>query len=215
MKTTFILAFACLISLCSPLALQANLIDTTNQPTIGNAQAPVQVVAFLEPKCPDSKKFYNESFPKLKSEFIDTNNVRFSVVTTSFLFKSMPAALALLCAYHQDPKTGTDLFFSYLSYIYKNQPPEREDWATMDTLAKFATNANKSIDIERLKQCIQKGHFKSEIEKNTALGNDLMGHLTTPSLFVNGVRIESSEENFDYAKLKKAIQQALSKQQAK
>src|SRR5437660_1204856 len=78
-------------------------IDTSGQPSIGNPKATVHVVALLEPKCPDSKAFSDESFPKLKSEYIDTNKVRYTVITTSFLPQSMPAAIALLSAYQQKP----------------------------------------------------------------------------------------------------------------
>lgn len=190
--------------------LNAEKIETSGQPALGDSQAKVQVVAFLEPKCPDSKRYNNASFPKLKSEYIDTKKVRYTVITTSFLSNSMPAAIALLSVYHQDPnKPNSELFFKYLNYIYQNQPPERDNWATLETLQKFAANASPEINLDHLKKSIETEEFKSQIEKNTAYGNKVMGHLSTPTIYVNGVKIENSDETIDYEKLKTAIEQAL------
>lgn len=209
MKT---LLFSTLIAIAtySPLAIwSAQTIDTAGQPTIGNPEALIHVVAFLEPKCPDSKRYNNASFPKLKAEFIDTNKISYTVITTSFLSQSMPAAIALLCIYNQAPNAPhTDLFFKYLDYIYLNQPPEKENWATIETLLKFADNVSPEIDQKQLKNCIEKKSYSSQVEKNTAYGNKLMGHLSTPTIYVNGVKIENSNETIDYENLKKAIQQA-------
>jgi protein-disulfide isomerase len=125
----------------------------------------------------------------------------------------MPAALALLCVYHQDAaKPQTDLFFSYLDYIYKNQPPEKQNWATTDTLLKFAAAASPSIDLVHLKKCIEGEDYSKQVVKNTALGNKLMGHLTTPTIYVNGVKVENNKDDtIDYDKIKAAIENALQK----
>lgn len=184
-------------------------LDISNYPTIGNQNAPVQVVAFLEPKCPDSKTYNNNSFPKLNNEYIKTGKVSYSVVTTSFLIQSMPAAVALLCIYKQQPGAPhTDLFFKYLDYIYANQPPERQNWATTDNLLKYATRVSPVIDQKQLKTCIESSHNHEEIEKNTAYGNRLMDHISTPTIFVNGVRVENTDDTIDYTKLKNAIEAA-------
>lgn len=188
----------------------AALLDVTNQPTMGDPKAPVQVVAFLEPKCPDSKRYNNASFPKLQTEFIDTNKIRYTVITTSFLSQSMPAAIALLSTYNQTPTPPhTDLFFKYLEYIYLHQPPERQNWATLETLQSFAVQASSAIDQEQLKKSIQQQTYKAQIEKNTAYGNLLMGRLSTPTIFVNGRKVDNSDETIDYGNLKKAIEKAL------
>jgi protein-disulfide isomerase len=195
---------------CQCTSLSALTIDTTNQPTLGSPDAPVHVVAFLEPKCPDSKKYSNTSFSKLKSDFIDTNKVSYTVITASFLSQSMPAAIALLCVYNQEPNPPrTKLFFEYLDYIYKHQPPERENWATIETLQKFAAKANPAINPTLLKNCIENGHYKSQIEKNTTYGDSLMGRISTPTIYVNGVKVENKDETIDYDTLKNAIEEAL------
>lgn len=195
----------------TPLAA-ATLLDVTDQPTIGGPQGAVQVVAFLEPKCPDSKRYNNNSFPLLKKEYIDTNKIRYSVITASFLQQSMPAALALLCIYHQPPNPPrTDLFFKFLDYIYQHQLPEKDDWATVGAMQEFANKVSPEIDQEHLATCIINGHYREQIIKNTKYGDKLMGHISTPTIFVNGIRVANKDDTIDYDNLKAAIEAALSK----
>ncbi len=206
--TRLVVLFATLFT-CRLAAVE---IDISKHPTIGNLGATVQVVALLEPKCPDSKRYNNASFPKLKAAFIDTNKISYTVITTSFLSNSMPAAIALLCVYTQDEKkTDADLFFKYLNYLYQVQPPERQNWATTDTLLSYAAKASQDIDLKRLKSCIESKRREELIVQNTALGNKLMGELHTPTIFVNGVKIENKDDTIDYEKLQTAIDEAISK----
>ena len=210
MKSIFVSLLVLIASHFS--TLHAELLETTSQPTIGNPASKVQVVALLEPKCPDSRRYNLMSFPQLKSEFIDTNKISYTVITTSFLNQSMPAAIALLCVYDQDSsKTNTDLFFKYLDFIYLVQPPENLNWATTDTLLKYAAVASPNIDQNKLKSCIESKHYESQVVKNTAYGNKLMGELHTPTIFVNGVKVDNTDDTIDYNKLKTVINQALQK----
>lgn len=188
-------------------------INISGQPTMGYPKAKVEVVAFLEPKCPDSKRYNNQVYPKFEETFINTNKVRYTVIPVSFLPHSMPAAIALLCVYNQDSQyPNNDLFFAYLNYIYQNQPPERENWATIETLQKFAKATSPAIRLDHLKECVANETYRIQIEKNTAYGNQLMqGHLSTPTIFVDGIKVENKDETIDWANLKTAIEQALHK----
>lgn len=209
MKTVFFTLLALMTAPFAYSAQEAQKIDITSHPTLGNPKSQIQVVAFLEPKCPDSKRYNNESFGKLKSEFIDNNQISYTVITTSFLPQSMPAAVALLSVYCQDPnKPNASLFFKYLDYIYKNQPPERDNWATIDRLQQFASSASPEINLINLKSGIVKELYRPQIEKNTALGNALMGRLSTPTIYVNGIKVENNDDTIDYENLKTAINQA-------
>jgi len=201
-----------LIALAATSFLSAEVIDISKYPTLGDPKAPVQIVAFLEPKCPDSKRYHKEVFPKVQSEFIKTNQASYSVVITSFISNSMPAAIALLCVYHQGPSKlapkGTP-FFKYLDSIYQNQPPKNEDWATIDNLLKFAVQASPAIFQARLKKCVEGQEYKKEIEDNTEFGNKLMGRLSTPSIYVDGQRVNVKADSISFDDIKNAVAEAL------
>ncbi len=182
-------------------------IHTEGQPTIGYPKAPVHVIVFEEPKCPDCKSYNNTVFPRIKKEFIDTNKIRYTVIPVSFLPHSMPAAVAWLCVYNQELEyPNRDLFFSYIDYMYAHQPPEHFDWAIDSTLQKFAKEASPAIDIERLKGCVDRESYRIQIEKNTEYGASLMdGELSTPTIFIDGMRLD----DVSYNSISKLIQSAL------
>ena len=168
------------------------LIDTSGQPTIGYPKALVHVVVFEEPKCSDCKEYNNHILPKIKTQFIDTNKILYTVIPVSFLPHSMPAALFLECIYHQNPAyPNDDLFFKVLDQLYLDQPDEHTDWATEDYLMAFAKKFPE-IDDQKLKGCIDKQTYYNLIQKNTTDAKKTMGGVvTTPSIYVDGAKVET------------------------
>jgi protein-disulfide isomerase len=169
-------------------------LNTSNQPTLGNPNSKVEVVVFEEPKCPDCKEYNNIVFPKIKKDFIDSNKIKYIVVPVSFIDGSMPAAEALLCTYYQDDNSSSDKqFFAFLDYMYLHQPPEKEDWATYDNLLAMAEKADPSINLDRIKKCMERHVYHTRIMQNTAEGIRVSrGNLITPAIFINGVKIDNS-----------------------
>jgi len=167
-------------------------ISYAEHPTIGNPKARVHLVVFEEPKCTNCARFTEELFPEIKKRFIDTNKATYTVIPVSFLSGSMPAATALLCAYNADPLyPNGDLFFAYLDYLYKHQPSESEDWATVDRLIAMAKETSPALNPNQLRKCIDTQLYRIRIQKNTELGEKIMqGALATPTLFVDGVMVE-------------------------
>lgn len=164
-------------------------IDTTGQPTIGHSGAPVQVVVFEEPKCSECKLFSTLIYPLIKQKYIDTGKIQYTLLPVSFISDSMNASMAWVCVY--DQKKDGDLFFKYVEKTYTHQGDEDVDWATPEQMIKFAQETSPEIDLEALKTCLAKQAYKSQIEKNTDIGIDLMeGSLGTPAVYVNGKPIE-------------------------
>lgn len=184
-------------------------LNTSNQPTIGNSSSSVEVVVFEEPKCPDCKDYNNKIFPKIKKDYIDTGKIKYTVIPVSFIDGSMPAAEALLCTYYQDESTPSNtLFFAFLNYLYLNQPPEKDDWATYDNLLAMAEKADPSINLAKVKKCMERHVYHTRIMQNTAEGNRVTGNkLITTAIFVNGEKVDGS----DPQKILQAIDKAIKK----
>ncbi|MCH9610004.1 MAG: Disulfide bond formation protein D [Chlamydiales bacterium] len=168
-------------------------INYTSHPTIGNPKARVHIVVFEEPKCVNCAKLNDELFPKIKRAFVDSNKATYTVIPVSFLSGSMPAATALLCVYNQDPLyPNSELYFDYLDYMYSNQPPETEDWATTERLIAMAKKTSPAINPGQLRKCIDAQTYRIRIQKNTELGKKVMGgSIATPTMFINGVEVKS------------------------
>lgn len=182
-------------------------IVTHGQPTIGYPKARVQVVVFEEPKCVSCVHFNEHIFPKIKEEFIDTNKIRYTVIPVSFLPNSMKAAISLLCVYYANPLyPNSDLFFTYLDYLFKHEPNERQDWVTTDKLIEFAHGASPAINLQKLRTCIDVESYRVKIEKNTEYARNIMGgSLSTPTVYVDGIEVKE----LTYEEICKLIKEVL------
>ena len=83
--------------LTSPLLLQG-------EPALGEATAPVTIVEFSDFECSYCRRFHEQVFPHLKSEYIDTGMVRFvhKDLPLPFHPHALPAAAAARCAGEQN-----------------------------------------------------------------------------------------------------------------
>ena len=52
-------------------------VDTSLDPSIGSDDAPITIVEFSDFECPYCKQFHDQTFPRIKSDFIDKGLVRF------------------------------------------------------------------------------------------------------------------------------------------
>lgn len=161
-----------------PKAVQ---IDTSNQPTIGNPNAKVHIVAFEDLKCFNCKRFNQLFFPIIKKRYINTGIAKYTMITLAFIPNSVPAANAARCIYAQNKS----FFFPFVKYVYNHQPPEEKNWATIPTLLHFASNI-KGVNEKALAQCMIENRYKNVIHNNLKIAENIMNPVATPSIFVNG-----------------------------
>jgi len=57
-----------------------NLPPVTNQPTLGETNAPIVITEFGDYKCPACKAWGEQIFPQLQKDYIDSGKVKFSYV---------------------------------------------------------------------------------------------------------------------------------------
>lgn len=184
-------------------------LETEGQPSLGYPRAPVRLVIFEEPKCPQCKLFTTLIFPQLKKEFIDTNKIEYIVIPVSFLPNSMPAAIAWLCVFNQQKNSDDrELFFKYMDYMYAHQSSESDDGVTLEILEKYAKEVSPTIHLDILKNCVTKQAYRNQIEKNTDYGMKVMkGELSTPTLYVDGLVVEE----ISFSSISRMIHEALRK----
>jgi protein-disulfide isomerase len=163
-------------------------IDYAGLPIIGNPKAPNKILAVEDLKCHGCMVYNNLIYPKLKKAFIDTGKASYHVLLVSFLPGSEPAANTALCLYQQKPA----YFFSFVHTAYANQPPETVDWATPAKLIQLARTAAPQADFTALSQCMLTNRHGKQAKKNIETGAKLMDNeLTTPTLFINGQKLNA------------------------
>ncbi|UQN07932.1 DsbA family protein [Deinococcus sp. QL22] len=159
-------------------------INITGQPTLGEADAPVQVVVFEDFKCPFCARYEHDVFPQLKSRYIDTGKVRYSFVNLAFLGPdSITAAQAGECVNKQESR----LFWDFVEKVYHHQGNETTIWATPDSLGELAATI-PGIEVSELRSCLLQHTFAQDVTADQKLAehHDVRG---TPEIYVNGIRV--------------------------
>jgi protein-disulfide isomerase len=153
--------------------------------TLGDPSAPVTIVEFSDYQCPFCLRYSQETFPQLKSEFIDTGRV-------FYVFKDFPIASlhplayrlheAALCA-SEAGGTETyweahDLFFGQSDIFQVNSLAE------MDAII-LAEMDRVGIKAEGIAECLQDNRYTKTVQTGIDEGRSL-GVSGTPTFFVNG-----------------------------
>lgn len=152
---------------------------TSSDFVLGEANAPVTVVEYGDFQCPFCGKFFKETEPALRENYIKTGKVKFIYRDFAFLGQeSTWAANAARCAGEQGK------FWQYHDYLYGNQRGENQGAFSKNNLKSFASAL--SLDKEKFNTCLDSDKYLEEIKKETKAGGEA-GVQGTPANFVNGV----------------------------
>lgn len=106
----------------------AAAIEVTDM-VLGAADAPVTIVEYASFSCPHCRRFHEDTFKALQSEFIDTGKVRFVYREVYFDRPGLWASLVARCG-------GDMRFFGIVDLIYQGQ----SDWARKDSGQEIAAS---------------------------------------------------------------------------
>jgi protein-disulfide isomerase len=154
------------------------LIDTSDQPSLGAAHAPVTIVEYADLECPVCAQF--QKF--LETEFLPKYNSRVRIIFKEFPLPfhtwSMTAALANECAFQIDP----DTFSGYRSMIFGNQTSISAS-NVHDRLLSMAEDAG--LNRGRQTACLDSKAARGRVEASR-LEAEMLGVNATPTFAING-----------------------------
>jgi protein-disulfide isomerase len=172
----------------NPFKKDLDKLQTAFQPSLGTAGATVVIVLFSDFQCP---------FCKSEAQMLRKNLVANYPTQVRLYFIDFPlvqlhpwakaAAIAGRCVFHQDPAS----FWDYYDFVYGHQ-----ETITADNLKSTVTGWSKDrkdIDNVQLGQCMDTKDTEKEVDAEIAKAT-LMEVGKTPTMFVNGRRIDSSLE---------------------
>ncbi|MNC21290.1 Disulfide bond formation protein D precursor [compost metagenome] len=142
------------------------------QPSMGDVNAPIKVIEFVDYKCPACKQWDKESFPAFKQKFIDTGIVQFHVINFPFLGPdSIEAAMAAESIYQQNVN---------------------KFWATEKFLKNFVKKNISGIDQKKFVSDMEKNTYLLDVKEDfkIAAANGIYG---TPTFVVDGVIVKVEE----------------------
>ena len=157
-------------------------VSVDDDPMIGDKNAPVTIVEFSDYECPFCGRFFLQTYPQIKKEYIDTGKVKlvFRDFPLGFHQNAQIAAEAAECV----RKFGGDTaYFKMHDKIFANQESLSE--ANLKLWASEITGADISA-------CLASGEKTAEVNKDLQEGQSY-GVGGTPSFFVDGIMIEGAQ----------------------
>ena len=176
-------------------------LDLSSQPSLGQEDAPVKIALFEDFKCPACGNFTETVFPQIERQFVESGQAEVFFVNFPFLGPdSTTAAIASECVYEQNEAA----FWDYKTFIFRSQGPESQEWATPDLLTRLARENLPDVDADQLRTCIDERQFADRVEAESRMGS-AAGVNSTPSVYVNGTKVERA----DFNSVNAAVQSAL------
>lgn len=155
--------------------------------SIGDPDAPVVVVEFTDFQCPYCSRHFQQTFPQIKANFVDTGVVR-------YVFKDFPltnihpqatlAAQAARCAGEQDA------YLEMHTLLFNNQQAWSNQADAAETFTSLAATAG--LDTSAFESCLNSGQFEAAVEADLAEGAQL-GVNGTPAFFINGRYVSGAQ----------------------
>jgi protein-disulfide isomerase len=172
---------------------------STDDMSLGKADAKVQVTEYASASCSHCARFNNEVFPAFKAKYIDTGKVHYTLKEFLTPPEQVAAAgfLVARCA-------GKDKYFTVLDSIYKNQAEMFQTGDFRGVLLRIAQSAGMTED--QFNKCVADETalkaLNTRVER--AVKEDKI--TGTPSFVVNGKKVAEGEVSL--AQLDTAITEA-------
>ncbi len=192
-----------------PYAELMKKIDLSGRPTRGNKDAKVVAVNYDDFECPYCSRMHQTLFPQLLKEYGDR---------VTFIYKDFPLAEIHPWAIHAAvdanclASQNNDAYWDFADYIHANQTEVNSEksrdgqFGALDRLA-MVQGQKHNVDGAKLQSCVKAQ--KDEAVRASVKEGSTLGVEATPTLFVNGEKIDGAMPIGDIrAVLDRALQQA-------
>lgn len=164
----------------APAAPTSAKISTDDDPVLGDKNAKVTLIEFSDYECPFCKRHFDQTYPQLKKDYIDTGKVKLSYRDYPLPFHDPMAtyeAQAANCAREQG---GDSVYFKVHDEIFK-RTTSNGNGLTKDALRTIA--ADLGLNAGNIIACADADKYKNEVAKDIADGS-AAGVSGTPTFFI-------------------------------
>ncbi|WP_259198474.1 DsbA family protein [Staphylococcus americanisciuri] len=182
--------------------------DTVLHPHQGNTKSNVKVVLFGDYKCPYCGDFEKNILPKIKKDYIDTNQIELRYVNVLLHGKESDLGARASLAINQ---YAPEVYWDFNQALYHAQPKEKEavskgKWLTeslvqkeIQALSITSKQKQQILEAYNQKKFYQQAKHDHQLAKQYQVPE-------VPSLYVNGERVKDVT---DYQVVKDKIDEAL------
>ncbi len=182
------------------VAIVGNALDI--QPTdrvVGSMTAPITMIEYASMTCNHCAHFATDVMPKVKKEYIVTGKVKYVLRDLAWDNLAIGMAKVARCAPPSQFLSIADAFFTNQMRIVTSN----------DALGEIKQIASTfGMDGAKVEACVKDADLQAQIEASKDTAMNTLGVRGTPTIFVNGQKIEAAG---DYNELKKALDAAYAK----
>lgn len=170
-----------------PQAVNLDNWDLSDEPVMGEADAPVTIIEFSDFECPFCKRAVDQGVKEVISEYVDTGKAKliFRHYPLPFHSSAQVAAEATECA------NEVGKFWELHDKIFENQGSMNKEniisWA-------------KEVGVTDIETCLDSGKYTDEVSNDMMEGQQA-GVSGTPSFFINGKMIVGAQPFQAFAQL--------------
>ncbi|MFB6158514.1 MAG: DsbA family protein [Candidatus Nanohalobium sp.] len=179
-------------------------IDIEGEPALGDKDAPVTIVEYADYQCPFCRKYFTETFSKIKENYIDTGKVRY--IYKDFPLPQLGHDNAIEMAEAANCAKDQGKYWEMHDKLYKEQneiSPRRTAKFDAKKIDQWAEEIG--LNMSQYNQCMESDKYKSEVQQDRREGKTL-GVSGTPTFFINGKKLVGAQP---YSRFETVIEQEL------
>lgn len=153
-----------------------------DDPIMGEKSAKLTMIEFSDYECPFCKRYFTETYPTLKSDYIDSGKVKlvFRDLPLSFHQNAPKEAEAANCAREQG---GDVAYFKYHDEMFA-KTTSNGTGLSLDQLPTLAGDIG--LNIAEFQTCLDSGKYQSEVSKDMADAANVAATGTPTFFFMKG-----------------------------
>lgn len=156
-------------------------VSLDDDPVLGDENAPVTIVEFSDFECPFCKRFYDQTYEQLKTEYVDTGKAK-------LVYRDLPLPMhANAQKAHEAAECADDQgkFWEYHDALFENQQS-----LGVSSLKGYAEDLG--LDTATFNDCLDSGKHADEV-KNDLKDANSYGATGTPTFFINGKKLVGAQ----------------------
>lgn len=164
---------------------------------LGDPNAPIKLIEYASAGCGHCAAFAIETLPKIKEEWIDNGQVYYVLRDYPLDTVAYGASAIARCL----PKEG---FYPFMEVLFRSQPEWHKPQGAVDALATLARRAGLSR--AQVESCLKDQKILTQIKESQEEASTVLAVNSTPTMFVNGEKVEGAAAYSDFeAKFKAAL----------
>lgn len=163
---------------------------------LGKADAPITMIEYASLTCPHCADFSQNIFPEIKKQYIDTGKLKFIYRDFPLDQLALQAAVVARCA-------PADRYYGFVDVLFEKQASwagAKDPVAALEKLAKLG-----GMSDEQFKACMANQPLQDAVLAQRIAAVKEFNVEGTPTIIVNGKKIENGRGFADYDKILKPL----------